>query len=87
MPGTIAPGLTARSVAFQTYPDLSRPSRAQSSQELELTGEPFRWLRPAQRAALSLVEFTSSFLCRSLVFMIGMDGGFICERELIAGEQ
>ncbi len=48
--------------ALACLPDLSKPSCVQSPRGLELTGEPFRWLRPAQRAALSLVNFTSAFL-------------------------
>jgi len=48
--------------ALACLPDLSRPGRVEATGEAPLTGEPFRWLRPAQRAALSLVGFTSAFL-------------------------
>ncbi len=40
--------------------DLARPQPADSGPGL--TGAPFRWLRPAQREALSLVRHSSSFL-------------------------
>jgi DNA replication ATP-dependent helicase Dna2 len=46
--------------ALDTLPDLSRPLPV--SDGPPLTGEPFRWLRPAQRAALSLVGHSSAFL-------------------------
>ncbi len=42
-------------------PDLAKPSCVQTGPSA-LTGEPFRWLRPAQRAALSLVNYSSAFL-------------------------
>lgn len=46
--------------ALQCLPDLGRPQPVGSGPAL--TGEPFRWLRPAQRAALALVGHSSGFL-------------------------
>jgi len=49
--------------AMACLPDLSAPQRLQgSTRGTPLTGEPFRWLRPAQRAALALVGHSSGFL-------------------------
>jgi hypothetical protein len=47
-------------LALACLPDLAKPSCVQRA--AQLTGEPFRWLRPAQRAALSLVGYSSAFL-------------------------
>ncbi|WP_457425207.1 DEAD/DEAH box helicase [Roseateles sp. P5_E7] len=46
--------------ALACLPDLSSPQPLHSG--AALTGEPFRWLRPAQRAALALAGFSSGFL-------------------------
>ncbi len=46
--------------ALACLPDLARPSCVQAGPAL--SGEPFRWLRPAQRAALSLINYSSAFL-------------------------
>ncbi|HEX5684340.1 MAG TPA: DEAD/DEAH box helicase [Ideonella sp.] len=46
--------------AIDCVGDLARPHLADSGPAL--TGAPFRWLRPAQREALSLVRHSSSFL-------------------------
>lgn len=46
--------------ALAALPDLSRPRPLAGAPTL--TGEPFRWLRPAQRAALRLVGHSSGFL-------------------------
>ncbi|MFG6462634.1 DEAD/DEAH box helicase [Roseateles sp. DXS20W] len=46
--------------ALACLPDLSAPQPLRGG--TPLTGEPFRWLRPAQRAALSLASFSSAFL-------------------------
>ncbi|MCE4553164.1 DEAD/DEAH box helicase [Roseateles cellulosilyticus] len=46
--------------AMACLPDLSAPQPLRHS--APLTGEPFRWLRPAQRAALALSGFSSGFL-------------------------
>jgi DNA replication ATP-dependent helicase Dna2 len=46
--------------ALACLPDLSRPTQLTAG--AALTGEPFRWLRPAQRAALALVGHSSGFL-------------------------
>ncbi len=46
--------------ALACLPDLSRPHPLAAA--TALTGEPFRWLRPAQRAALGLVSHSSGFL-------------------------
>ena len=46
--------------ALACLPDLAAPARLADA--AALTGEPFRWLRPAQRAALGLVAHTSAFL-------------------------
>jgi len=49
--------------ALACLPDLSSPQPLNSStQGMALTGEPFRWLRPAQRAALALIQHSSGFL-------------------------
>lgn len=45
--------------ALACLPDLKTP---QPADDPGLTGEPFRWLRPAQRAALALPRHTSAFL-------------------------
>ena len=45
--------------ALACLPDLQAP---QPASDPGLTGEPFRWLRPAQRAALALPRHTSAFL-------------------------
>ncbi len=46
--------------ALAGLPDLARPQPLHDGPAL--TGEPFRWLRPAQRHALSLVQHSSAFL-------------------------
>ncbi|MFG6440761.1 DEAD/DEAH box helicase [Roseateles sp. LKC17W] len=46
--------------ALACLPDLSAPRPLRGG--TPLTGEPFRWLRPAQRAALALTGFSSAFL-------------------------
>ena len=46
--------------ALACLPDLSAPQPLRGS--TALTGEPFRWLRPAQRAALALIHHSSGFL-------------------------
>lgn len=46
--------------ALACLPDLSSPQPLHNG--TALTGEPFRWLRPAQRAALALVGHSSGFL-------------------------
>ncbi|HEY1130961.1 MAG TPA: AAA domain-containing protein [Roseateles sp.] len=46
--------------ALACLPDLSRPRPLAGG--TTLTGEPFRWLRPAQRTALALTGFSSAFL-------------------------
>lgn len=46
--------------ALAALPDLARPQVLDDGPAL--TGEPFRWLRPAQRAALQLVRHSSAFL-------------------------
>jgi len=46
--------------AMACLPDLAHPQPVDGGPAL--TGEPFRWLRPAQRAALSLVQHSSAFL-------------------------
>jgi hypothetical protein len=46
--------------ALAGLPDLSTPQALRGG--TPLTGEPFRWLRPAQRAALALSGFSSGFL-------------------------
>lgn len=46
--------------ALACLPDLSRPQPLAGG--TALTGEPFRWLRPAQRAALALTGFSSGYL-------------------------
>jgi len=49
--------------ALACLPNLSRPQTLQGSERgTALTGEPFRWLRPAQRAALALTSQSSGFL-------------------------
>jgi DNA replication ATP-dependent helicase Dna2 len=46
--------------AMALLPDLAHPQQAAPGEAL--TGAPFRWLRPAQRQALSLVQHSSAFL-------------------------
>ena len=46
--------------ALACLPDLARPRTVDHGPPL--TGAPFRWLRPAQREALSLVRHSSAFL-------------------------
>lgn len=46
--------------ALACLPDLARPQRVDDGPAL--SGAPFRWLRPAQRQALSLVQHSSAFL-------------------------
>ena len=46
--------------ALACLPDLSKPQALAGG--AALTGEPFRWLRPAQRAALALGDHSSAFL-------------------------
>ncbi|MFG6486948.1 DEAD/DEAH box helicase [Roseateles sp. BYS78W] len=46
--------------ALAGLPDLSSPQPLRGG--MALTGEPFRWLRPAQRAALGLIHHSSGFL-------------------------
>jgi hypothetical protein len=46
--------------ALACLPDLSNPQPLRGG--TALTGEPFRWLRPAQRAALGLIQHSSGFL-------------------------
>ncbi len=46
--------------ALACLPDLSNPQPLHGG--TALTGEPFRWLRPAQRAALALAGHSSGFL-------------------------
>ena len=46
--------------AMACLPDLAHPQPVHDGPAL--TGEPFRWLRPAQRAALSLLQHSSAFL-------------------------
>ena len=46
--------------ALAALPDLSSPQAMPDAPEL--TGEPFRWLRPAQRRALKLAGHSSAFL-------------------------
>jgi hypothetical protein len=46
--------------AMACLPDLSAPTALRGG--TPLTGEPFRWLRPAQRAALGLTAYSSGFL-------------------------
>ena len=46
--------------ALACLPDLSAPSARPGAPAL--TGDPFRWLRPGQRAALRLVAHSSAFL-------------------------
>jgi DNA replication ATP-dependent helicase Dna2 len=46
--------------ALACLPDLSTPQALAGG--AALTGEPFRWLRPAQRAALALTRHSSGFL-------------------------
>jgi hypothetical protein len=46
--------------ALACLPDLARPHTLDSGPPL--TGAPFRWLRPTQRAALALVRHSSAFL-------------------------
>ncbi|RZL32949.1 MAG: DNA helicase [Rubrivivax sp.] len=46
--------------ALACLPDLSNPQPVDNNSTL--TGEPFRWLRPAQRAALKLTHQSSGFL-------------------------
>jgi DNA replication ATP-dependent helicase Dna2 len=46
--------------ALACLPDLSKPQPLRGGSAL--TGEPFRWLRPAQRAALGLTHHSSGFL-------------------------
>ncbi|MBB3193161.1 DEAD/DEAH box helicase [Roseateles terrae] len=46
--------------ALAALPDLQHPDASEAGEPL--TGAPFRWLRPAQRQALSLVQYTSAFL-------------------------
>ncbi|GAA0765199.1 DNA2/NAM7 family helicase [Ideonella azotifigens] len=46
--------------ALACLPDLARPEVLADGPVL--TGEPFRWLRPAQRQALSLLQASSGFL-------------------------
>ncbi|MBL8278376.1 MAG: AAA family ATPase [Pelomonas sp.] len=46
--------------AMAALPDLSSPTPLRGG--TPLTGEPFRWLRPAQRAALALAGHSSGFL-------------------------
>ncbi len=46
--------------ALASLPDLGRPQRVDEGPAL--TGEPFRWLRPAQHQALALVAHSSAFL-------------------------
>lgn len=49
--------------ALACLPDLSSPQPLQgSARGTPLTGDPFRWLRPAQRAALALTSQSSGFL-------------------------
>jgi DNA replication ATP-dependent helicase Dna2 len=45
--------------ALAALPDLRAPQRVDAP---TLTGDPFRWLRPAQRQALALVGHSSAFL-------------------------
>lgn len=47
--------------AMAALPGLANPAPADGP-EVALTGEPFRWLRPAQRAALDLLRHQNSFL-------------------------
>jgi len=46
--------------ALACLPDLSAPAALHGG--TPLTGAPFRWLRPAQRAALALTGFSSAFM-------------------------
>lgn len=46
--------------ALACLPDLAQPQRVDEGSAL--TGAPFRWLRPAQRQALPLVDYSSAFL-------------------------
>lgn len=46
--------------ALACLPDLARPQAVDDGPSL--TGAPFRWLRPAQRQALGLVQHSSAFL-------------------------
>jgi len=46
--------------ALAALPDLSQPAHVDDAPLL--SGEPFRWLRPAQRQALQLVQHSSAFL-------------------------
>ncbi|WP_349741006.1 DEAD/DEAH box helicase [Roseateles cavernae] len=46
--------------ALACLPDLGRPRPVDAA--TALNGAPFRWLRPAQRAALALVQHSSAFL-------------------------
>jgi DNA replication ATP-dependent helicase Dna2 len=46
--------------ALACLPDLGRPRPVDAA--AALNGSPFRWLRPAQRAALALVQHSSAFL-------------------------
>jgi hypothetical protein len=49
--------------ALACLPDLARPQPLVAGPAAPaLTGAPFRWLRPAQRAALQLVQHSSAFL-------------------------
>ncbi|MFN7726694.1 MAG: AAA domain-containing protein, partial [Rubrivivax sp.] len=48
--------------AWAALADLAQPQHWPPAPGQALTGEPFRWLRPAQRAALGLVDFSSAFL-------------------------
>ncbi|QPF75167.1 AAA family ATPase [Roseateles sp. DAIF2] len=48
--------------ALACLPDLGRPRPLDADAAPRLDGSPFRWLRPAQRAALGLVRHSSAFL-------------------------
>ena len=48
--------------ALACLPDLALPHSMAHDTGPTLSGAPFRWLRPAQRAALALVQHSSSFL-------------------------
>ncbi|MEY4751673.1 MAG: hypothetical protein RIQ60_3887 [Pseudomonadota bacterium] len=53
----------AERALHEALPDLSSPRRLLAGEAAQLSGEPFRWLRPAQRAALrDLPQFSSAFL-------------------------
>jgi len=48
--------------ALACLPDLGQPQLVEADAAAALTGAPFRWLRPAQRQALTLVQHSSAFL-------------------------